>query len=639
MNKQAKQKWIFSGLYVLFMLGVLFSLHHYARVRWHRITYSHFLEILREGKVAEVWISESEIRARLSEDGRIVVATRVPGIEETALLKELEERRVTFSGVIERASWWEQLFLWWILPLLILGALWGYGMRRLTQGGGGVLTFGRSKAKIYDTSSENRVTFADVAGVEEAKAELVEIVDFLKNPARYQRLGGRIPKGVLLIGPPGTGKTLLARAVAGEAGVPFFSISGSEFVEMFVGVGAARVRDLFEQAKRRAPCIVFIDELDAIGKMRAVGGGLVGTHDEREQTLNQLLVEMDGFDPSKGVIIMAATNRPEILDPALLRAGRFDRRIVVDKPDVAGREAILRVHVRKIRLAPDVDLRVIAARTPGMVGADLANIVNEAALLAARRGAEAVEMRDFENAIDRVLLGLEKKGRVMSPEEKERVAYHEVGHALCALSVPHADPVHKVTIIPRTIGALGATLQLPTEERYLLTKPQLEDRLVVLLGGRAAEELVFGDVSTGAHNDLEQATEIARQMVMRFGMSERLGPVTYGRPWTSPFLPTALPAPEERNFSEQTARLIDEEVQRVVNEAYHRAREILKQKQAALHHVARELMRRETLEREELEHLVREHPTGELSEHAPHDHSIVWEAHHESAVGADASES
>ncbi len=630
MNKLAKQKWIFSGLYVLFMLGVLFSLQHYARVRLQRISYSEFLEALRGGKIAEAWISESEIRARLSEDGRIVVATRVPGIEETALLKELEERRVKFSGVIERASWWEQLFLWWILPLLILGALWGYGMRRLTQGGGGVLTFGRSKAKIYDTSSENRVTFADVAGVDEAKAELVEIVDFLKNPARYQRLGGRIPKGVLLIGPPGTGKTLLARAVAGEAGVPFFSISGSEFVEMFVGVGAARVRDLFEQAKRRAPCIVFIDELDAIGKMRAVGGGLVGAHDEREQTLNQLLVEMDGFDSSKGVIIMAATNRPEILDPALLRAGRFDRRIVVDKPDVAGREAILRVHVRKIRLAPDVDLRVIAARTPGMVGADLANIVNEAALLAARRGAEAVEMRDFENAIDRVLLGLEKKGRVMSPEEKERVAYHEVGHALCAISVPHADPVHKVTIIPRTIGALGATLQLPTEDRYLLTKPQLEDRLVVLLGGRAAEELVFGEISTGAHNDLEQATEIARQMVMRFGMSERLGPMTYGRLWTGQFLPTSLPGYEERNFSEETARLIDEEVQRVVTEAYHRAREILKQKQAALHHVARELIRRETLEREELERLVREH--------APDDLSVAWESRSKSAVVSDASE-
>lgn len=606
MDKLAKQKWVFSGLYLLFMLGVLFSIHQYARVRPQPIAYSELLEAVRGGRVVEVWISESEVRARLSEGEKLVVATRVPGIEETALLQELEKRRVKFSGVIERASWWEQLFLYWILPLLILGALWGYGMRRLAQGGSGALTFGRSKAKIYDTSSENRVTFADVAGVDEAKAELMEIVDFLKHPARYQRLGGRIPKGVLLIGPPGTGKTLLARAVAGEAGVPFFALSGSEFVEMFVGVGAARVRDLFEQAKRRAPCIVFIDELDAIGKMRAVGGGLAGAHDEREQTLNQLLVEMDGFDPSKGVIIMAATNRPEILDPALLRAGRFDRRIIIDKPDVRGREEILRVHVRKIRLAPDVDLRVIAARTPGMVGADLANIVNEAALLAARRGAEAVEMRDFENAIDRVLLGLEKKGRVMSPEEKERVAYHEVGHALCALSVPHADPVHKVTIIPRTIGALGATLQLPTEDRYLLTKLQLEDRLVVLLGGRAAEELIFGDVSTGAHNDLEQATEIARQMVMRFGMSERLGPLTYGRPWTGQFLQAALPFGEERNFSEQTARVIDEEVQRVVAEAYERARTILREKQAALHHVARELIKRETLDREELEQLVRE---------------------------------
>ncbi|MCS6817854.1 MAG: ATP-dependent zinc metalloprotease FtsH [Blastocatellia bacterium] len=610
MDKLTRQRWIFSGLYLLFVLGVLFSIQQYARVRPQPIAYSELLDAVRNGKVAEVWISESEIRARLSEGEKLVAATRVPGIEDTALLEELEERRVKFSGVIERASWWEQFFLYWILPLVILVALWGYGMRRLAQGGSGVLTFGRSKAKIYDTSSENRVTFADVAGVDEAKAELMEIVDFLRHPARYQRLGGRIPKGVLLIGPPGTGKTLLARAVAGEAGVPFFAISGSEFVEMFVGVGAARVRDLFEQAKRRAPCIVFIDELDAIGKMRSVGGGLVGAHDEREQTLNQLLVEMDGFDSSKGVIIMAATNRPEILDPALLRAGRFDRRIVIDKPDVKGREEILRVHVRKIRLAPDVDLRIIAARTPGMVGADLANIVNEAALLAARRGAEAVEMQDFENAIDRILLGLEKKGRVMSPEEKERVAYHEVGHALCALSVPHADPVHKVTIIPRTIGALGATLQLPTEDRYLLTKPQLEDRLVVLLGGRAAEELSFGNVSTGAHNDLEQATEIARQMVMRFGMSERLGPLTYGRPWTSQFLQGSVPLGEERNFSEQTARLIDEEVQRVVTEAYERARAILRQKQAALHHVARELIKRETLDREELEQLVRESMTA-----------------------------
>ncbi len=605
MDKLTRQKWIFSGLYLLFMLGVLLSIQ-YARVRPERISYSEFWDALHQGRIAEVWISESEIRARLSGEERLVVATRVPGIEERELLGELQRRRVKFSGVIERTSWWEQLFFYWILPLLVLGALWGYGMRRLAQGGGGALTFGRSKAKIYDTSSENRVTFADVAGVDEAKAELMEIVDFLKNPVRYQRLGGRIPKGVLLVGPPGTGKTLLARAVAGEAGVPFFSISGSEFVEMFVGVGAARVRDLFEQAKRRAPCIVFIDELDAIGKMRAVGGGLVGAHDEREQTLNQLLVEMDGFDSSKGVIIMAATNRPEVLDPALLRAGRFDRRIVVDKPDVRGREEILRVHARKIRMASDVDLRLIAARTPGMVGADLANIVNEAALLAARRGASEVQMQDFENAIDRVLLGLEKKGRVMSPEEKERVAYHEVGHALVALSVPHADPVHKVTIIPRTIGALGATLQLPMEDRYLLTRSQLEDRLAVLLGGRAAEELIFGEVSTGAHNDLEQATEIARQMVMRFGMSERLGPLTYGRPWAGQFLHAPLSAGEERNFSEHMARQIDEEVHRVVTEAYQRARMILQEKQQILRRVAQELMRRETLDREELERLVRQ---------------------------------
>src|SRR5438270_2180427 len=394
--------------------------------------------------------------------------------------------------------------------MLVLIGFWFFAIQKMGKGGQ-ALQLGRNRAKIYDRTDAEKVTFADVAGVDEARAELVEIVDFLKNPDKYQRLGGRIPKGVLLVGPPGTGKTLLARAVAGEAEVPFFSISGSEFIELFVGLGASRVRDLFEQAKKHAPCIIFIDELDAIGKSRAGAmAGTLGSHDEREQTLNQLLVEMDGFDSSKGVIIMAATNRPEVLDPALLRPGRFDRQVVVDRPDLAGREAILRVHARKIKLADAVDLHVIAARTPGMVGADLANIVNEAALLAARRGAAAVEMRDLEEAIDRVTLGLEKRTRVMTPAEKERVAYHETGHALTALSVKHADPVHRITIIPRSIGALGATLQLPTNERYLLTKPELEDRIAVMLGGRAAEDVIYkGVVSSGAHSDLERATEMA----------------------------------------------------------------------------------------------------------------------------------
>jgi cell division protease FtsH len=442
--------------------------------------------------------------------------------------------------------------------------------------------------------------------VDESRAELVEIVDFLRNPAKYQRLGGCIPKGVLLVGPPGTGKTLLARAVAGEAEVPFFSISGSEFIELFVGVGAARVRDLFDEAKKHAPCIVFIDELDAIGKSRAgVLAGVAGGHDEREQTLNQLLVEMDGFDSSKGVIIMAATNRPEVLDPALLRPGRFDRQVVVDRPDLSGREAILRVHARKVKLAEAVDLNVIAARTPGMVGADLANIVNEAALLAARRGATAVEMSDFEEAIDRVTLGLEKRTRVMTPSEKERVAYHETGHALTALSLKHADPVHRITIIPRSIGALGATLQLPTTEKYLLTKPELEDRIAVMLGGRAAEDITYnGVISTGAHNDLERATEMARQMVMRYGMSERLGNQVFGKPMMGQYLDSSMSFGEQRNFSEHTAERIDEEVGQLIERTYERVKDILSQKRVMLERITAELQKRETIDREELEKIV-----------------------------------
>ena len=470
----------------------------------------------------------------------------------------------------------------------------------------GPLEFGRNRAKIYDRSEGQRVTLEDVAGIEEAKAELAEIVEFLKNPAKYRRLGGRIPRGVLLIGPPGTGKTLLARAVAGEAQVPFFSISGSEFVEMFVGVGAARVRELFEAAKQKAPCIVFIDELDAIGKSRSAGRGLIMSHDEREQTLNQLLVEMDGFDSSTDVIIMAATNRPEVLDPALLRPGRFDRQIVVDRPDLEGRLAILRLHAKKIRLSADVDLRTIAARTPGMVGADLANIVNEAALLAARRGADAVEQSDLEAALDRVLLGLEKKSRIMTPEEKERVAYHEAGHALAALSLPHADPVHRVSIIPRTLGALGHVLQLPTQERYLMTKPQLEDQIAVMLGGRAAEDLVYeGVVSTGASDDLERATALARQMVKRYGMSERLGLITYGQPQGSRFLETGFDM-ELRDYSERTAEEIDQEVRRMVNGLYEKVKSILSARRADLDRIVRRLMEKETLEEAELKAILAE---------------------------------
>jgi len=465
----------------------------------------------------------------------------------------------------------------------VMAGIWIFLMRRMGGCPTQALTFGRSKVKIYDRK-ELKTTFADVAGVDEAKAELVEVVDFLRNPQKYQRLGGRIPKGVLIVGPPGSGKTLRARSVAGEADVPFFFLSGSEFVEMFVGVGAARVRDLFEQAKEKAPCIVFIDELDAIGKSRAGATGFVGGHDEREQTLNQLLVEMDGFDSSKGVIIMAATNRPEVLDAALLRAGRFDRQVVVDRPDVRGREAILRVHARHVRLAPEVSLQVIAARTPGFAGADLANILNEAALLAARKGKEAVEQSDLEEAIDRVIAGMERRSRVLSETERDIVAHHEMGHALVASSVPHADPVHKVTIIPRGVAALGITYQLPAEDRYILRQSELEDRIAVMLGGHAAEELVYGELSTGAHNDLERATALARAMVMRYGMSERLGPLTFGGDGGPGFLRRTGPGWEggEREFSEETARAIDEEVRRIVDQTYERVRALLGAKKEVL---------------------------------------------------------
>ena len=545
-----------------------------------------------------------------------IVATRIPGIDNRALLQELRAKGVKITGKMQENSVWLDLLISWLLPLALLFLVFGYAMKRFRQSGGaGPLTLGKNKAKIHDQLSDIRITFADVAGVEEAKEELVEVVDFLRHPQKYQRLGGRIPKGVLLVGAPGTGKTLLAKAVAGEAEVPFFSISGSEFVEMFVGVGAARVRDLFEQAKGKAPCIIFIDELDAVGKSRAGGRGPMFGNDEREQTLNQLLVEMDGFDASKGIIIMAATNTPEVLDPALLRAGRFDRHVVLDRPDLTGREAILRLHAREIALGPDADLRTIAARTPGMVGADLANVINEAALLAARHGGSKVAMRDLEEAIDRVMLGLEKRSRVMSQEQKERVAYHETGHALVALSVEHSDPVHRVSIIPRSIGALGHMLQLPTQEKFLLTQPELEDRLAVMLGGRAAEEIVYaGVVSTGASDDLEKSSETARQMVTRFGMSPRLGQLTYGRTQNSKYLPSGQGF-EERNYSENTAELIDEEVHRIIDATYERVREILNLHRPSLERIAQELIAQETLNREELERILNE--SGPAPE-APH---------------------
>lgn len=573
------------------------------------VPYSELVTLVRQGKIGKAEIRDEEIIATLKSEGAPqsgakpsepaqVVAKRIPRMDEAPLVKDMEDRSVEFLGRSESVPWWQTALFGWMLPLALMIGVYAFILRRMSRGG--PLNVGRNRAKIYDVAQQDRVTFTDVAGVDEAEGELVEVVEFLRNSAKYTRLGARIPRGVLLVGPPGTGKTLLARAVAGEAGVPFFSLSGSEFVEMFVGLGAARMRDLFEQAKQRAPCIVFIDELDAIGKSR---GGLaaLATHDEREQTLNQLLVEMDGFDPSKGVIIMAATNRPEVLDQALVRPGRFDRQVLVDRPDVRGREAILRVHMRKVKLDTSVDIQVLARRTVGMVGADLANVVNEAALAAGRRGSQLIEGEDFEEAIDRIQLGLKKKGRVMNDDEKRRVAYHEAGHALVALSLKHADPVHRVTIIPRSIGALGATLQLPTEERYTMTREELLDRVCVMMGGRTAEELACADVSTGAENDLEIATETARRMVARFGMSEKLGPMTLARQGGLRYLSSGLGWDEPRDISDETARTLDIEVRTLIDGQHERARSILAGKRPALERIAQRLLDKETIERAELE--------------------------------------
>jgi len=624
MKLPVRQKTQFSLVYLLIAVVVLSLVQSWLLApRTVEIPMSKFLQLVREGKVEKVSLTDREIRGTLKPGAlpapqpgpgdkvRSLVGvdqplttfttTRIPGIDDGSLVKELEQHKIEFSGRVESTFWRDFLF-GWIVPLGLMVGIWLFLMRRMSGGPTQALSFGRSKAKIYDRK-ELKTTFADVAGVDEAKAELIEIVDFLKNPKKYQRLGGRIPKGVLLVGPPGTGKTLLARAVAGEADVPFFFLSGSEFVEMFVGVGASRVRDLFEQAKEKAPCIVFIDELDAIGKTRAGATGFVGGHDEREQTLNQLLAEMDGFDSSKGVIIMAATNRPEVLDAALLRAGRFDRQVVVDKPDVRGREAILQVHARNVILAPSVELRVLAARTPGMAGADLANLMNEAALLAARKGKDAVDMADLDEAVDRVIGGLERKSRVLSEKERDIVAHHEIGHALVASSLPQADPVHKVTIIPRGVGALGATYQLPLEDRYLLTRSELEDRIAVLLGGRAAEEVVYGEISTGAHNDLERATEMARLMVMQYGMSEHLGPMTFGGGQQALFLKGAGIA-AEREYSEDTARTIDSETRAIIDRIYDRVRGLITDRKLVLLAAAAELKAKETLEGDRLRHLL-----------------------------------
>jgi cell division protease FtsH len=494
---------------------------------------------------------------------------------------------------------WLPELLGWVIPLLFLVGIWGFFFRRMSGAEGGVMSFARSKAKIY-ADDEVKVRFADVAGVEEAKDELKEIVEFLQNPKKYTNLGGRIPKGVLLVGPPGTGKTLLARAVAGEAHVPFFSLSGSEFVEMFVGVGAARIRDLFQQAEAKAPCIVFIDELDALGKARTQSP--FGSHEEREQTLNQLLAEMDGFDSRKGVIIMGATNRPEVLDPALLRPGRFDRQVLVDKPDVKGREAILRIHVKGVKVGPDVDLKVIAQRTAGFAGADLANLVNEAALLAARHDKTEVDRRDFESAIDRLIAGLEKK-RVMSDKERRIVAYHESGHAIVASTLPDMDPVHKISIVQRGFGALGYTMQLPLEDRYLMQRGDLYNQLAVLLGGRTAEEIALGEISTGAQNDLQRATDMARAMVTEWGMSEELGAINYDVNKRGRFLDIGLP--QERGlYSEETSQKIDVEIKRILTQAHDTARRLLTEHRGKLESVTHRLLEVEVMEGEELLRLL-----------------------------------
>ena len=522
------------GYAIAAMIGVLLLQYLIGTAREiATIPYSQFEQLLKDGKIAEIGISNRFIKGRLREplDGKSqFVTTRV----DPEFAQELQKYNVRYNGEVEGTFLRDLLS--WVLPVLLFFGIWAYLGRRMAQGlggPGGLMSIGKSKAKIY-VESDTGVTFADVAGVDEAKDELREVVDFLRNPEEYGRLGGRMPKGVLLVGPPGTGKTLLAKAVAGEAKVPFFSISGSEFVEMFVGVGAARVRDLFEQARAKAPAIIFIDELDALGRARGAGG--FGGHDEKEQTLNQLLVELDGFDSSKGLVLLAATNRPEILDPALLRAGRFDRQVLVDRPDKKGRIQILEVYMKRAKLGPDVDPEKVAALTPGFTGADLANLVNEATLLATRRGGDAVTMADFNNAVERIVAGLEKRNRLLNPKEREIVAYHEMGHALVALALPGVDVVHKVSIIPRGIGALGYTIQRPTEDRFLMTRAELENKMAVLLGGRAAELLVFDHFSTGAADDLRRVTDIARSMVTRYGMSEALGSVAYDRePGTFPY--------------------------------------------------------------------------------------------------------
>jgi cell division protease FtsH len=596
-----RKKLQFSIWYVFVAIWILMLIQLFIMPVFHptEISYSEFKVAVAADKVAEVSISPSIVHGRMKpegdqKEGRVFDTVRV---DDPDLLRELQAQNVKVTGVIE--STFLRDVLSWVIPIALFFGIWLFLLRRLGQGQGGFMTVGRSKAKIY-MEKEVKITFADVAGVDEAKEELREVIEFLKTPEKFSRLGGKIPKGILLVGPPGTGKTLLAKAVAGEAGVPFFSTNGAEFVEMFVGVGAARVRDLFIQAKEKAPCIIFIDELDALGKARGMGPM---AHEEREQTLNQLLSEMDGFDPRAGVIIMAATNRPEILDPALLRAGRFDRHVLVDRPDKAGRLAILKIHARGVTLASEDDLEVIAGMTPGFVGADLANIINEAALLAVRRNKEKVGLSELQEAVERVIAGLEKKNRVLNPMEKERVAHHEVGHALVALSIPGAEKVQKISIIPRGIAALGYTLQLPTEDRFLMTQSELKNKIAVLLGGRVAEELIYHETSTGAQNDLLKATDIAKSMVKVYGMSEKLGQISFDRDHQPVFLQTGQPQ-MPADYSEETAREIDCEIRRIIDEQYQRVTNILSAQEKTLRETAQLLLHKETITGDDLKAIM-----------------------------------
>ncbi len=583
--------WLVVGLIVV----LLFNLWNQPRRAERELSFSEFYYAVESGKVDHVTIQGQHITGRLADHTEF----RTYAPNDPQLIPTLRQKGIGISARPEAENPWYMTVLISWFPMILLIGVWIFFMRQMQAGGGKALSFGKSRAKLM-TGTQHKVTFADVAGIDEAKEELQEIIEFLKNPKKFTKLGGRIPKGVLLVGAPGTGKTLLARAIAGEAGVPFFSISGSDFVEMFVGVGASRVRDLFIQGKKNAPCIIFIDEIDAVGRHR--GAGLGGGHDEREQTLNQLLVEMDGFESNEGVILISATNRPDVLDPALLRPGRFDRQVVVPIPDIKGRLEILKVHTRRAPVADDVDLEVLARGTPGFSGADLENLVNEAALLAARRDKETVGMEEFELAKDKVLMGVERKSMIISDEEKRHTAYHEGGHALVASLLPGSDPVHKVTIIPRG-RALGLTQQLPIDERHTYPKHYLLNRIAVLLGGRAAEELVLHDFTTGAGNDLERATELARRMVCEWGMSDALGPLTYGQKEEAIFLGREIA--RHRDYSDQTAELIDREIRRIVEESYQQALHLIRDNRATLDRLAEELLKKEVLDGKELEAIVR----------------------------------